>query len=128
MLAMVAVGILAAHLGGRALWLVPISFVTVMAVGGALGMAGVPLPFVEIGIALSVVALGLAIALQVSLRQRGRRAGPHPPRPGGGGGAPGPPPRGGGAGGGGEAFAAAAAPPPYAAALNDEHENCGDAD
>jgi urease accessory protein len=66
-LAMVAVGIFAAHLGGRALWLVPISFVTVMAIGGALGMAGVPLPFVEIGIGLSVVALGLAIALQVGL-------------------------------------------------------------
>ena len=66
-LAMVAVGILAAHLGGRALWLVPISFVTVVAIGGALGAAGFPLPFVEIGIGLSVVTLGLAIALQVSV-------------------------------------------------------------
>lgn len=66
-LAMVAVGIFAAHLGGRALWLVPVSFVTVMALGGALGMAGVALPFVETGIGLSVVTLGLAIALQINL-------------------------------------------------------------
>ena len=38
-LAMVAVGLFAALLGGRALWLLPISFVTMMAMGGALGMA-----------------------------------------------------------------------------------------
>lgn len=63
-LAMVAVGIFAAFLGGRAIWAVPASFVAMMAAGGALGMAGLPLPFVEIGIALSVVVLGLAVALQ----------------------------------------------------------------
>jgi urease accessory protein len=61
-LAMVAVGLFAAHLGRHALWLVPLSFVSMMIVGGALGMAGVPLPFVEIGIGLSVVVLGLAVA------------------------------------------------------------------
>jgi urease accessory protein len=61
-LAMVAVGVLAAQLGGRALCLVPLSFVAVMTVAGALGMAGTPLPLAELGIALSVVALGLAIA------------------------------------------------------------------
>lgn len=66
-LAMVAVGLFAAHLGGRALWLVPATFVAVMALGGALGMAGVGLPFVETGIALSVVVLGLAVALRVSV-------------------------------------------------------------
>ena len=61
-LAMVAVGLFAAQLGGRALWLVPAAFVGTMALGGVLGLAGVALPFVEIGIALSVVVLGLAIA------------------------------------------------------------------
>jgi len=61
-LAMVAIGLFAAHLGGRALWLVPLSFVSMMIVGGALGVAGAPLPFVEIGIGLSVVVLGLAVA------------------------------------------------------------------
>ena len=66
-LAMVAVGMLAAQLGGRALWLVPLSFVAVMAFAGALGMAGIQLPFAEVGIALSVVVLGLAIAFPLKL-------------------------------------------------------------
>ena len=64
-LAMVAVGILAYQLGGRALWLVPATFVTVMALGGALGMAGASLPYLEAGIALSVVILGAVIALAI---------------------------------------------------------------
>jgi urease accessory protein len=66
-LAMVAVGLYAALLGHRALWLVPATFVAAMALGGALGAAGFPLPYTEIGIAASVVVLGLAVALQVSL-------------------------------------------------------------
>jgi urease accessory protein len=66
-LAMVAVGLYAALLGGRALWLVPATFVAVMALGGALGAAGYALPSVEVGIALSVVVLGAVIALRVSL-------------------------------------------------------------
>jgi urease accessory protein len=63
-LAMIAVGIFAANLGGRALWAVPATFVSVMALGGALGMAGIAVPFVEAGIAASVVVLGLAVALR----------------------------------------------------------------
>jgi urease accessory protein len=66
-LAMVAVGLYAALLGGRALGLVPATFVAVMAIGGALGAAGVTLPYAEIGIALSVVVLGLAIALRLGV-------------------------------------------------------------
>lgn len=66
-LAMVAVGLLAANLGGRALWLVPAAFVAVMAAGGALGIAGVNVPFVETGIATSIVVLGLAVALRISV-------------------------------------------------------------
>jgi urease accessory protein len=61
LLAMVTVGLLSAQMGGRAIWTVPLTFVSVMAVGGILGILGVPLPFVEIGIALSVVALGVAL-------------------------------------------------------------------
>jgi urease accessory protein len=61
-LAMVAVGLLAAHLGGRALWLVPFAFIAMMAVGGALGVAQIEMPYVETGIGLSVVVLGIAIA------------------------------------------------------------------
>jgi len=66
-LAMVAVGLYAALLGGRALWLVPATFVAVMALGGAAGVAGYALPYTEIGIALSVVVLGVAVALRVGL-------------------------------------------------------------
>jgi urease accessory protein len=66
-LAMMAVGALAVRLGGRALWLVPAAFVAMMAVGGFAGMAGLQLPFVETGIARSVVVLGLAVAPQWKL-------------------------------------------------------------
>jgi urease accessory protein len=62
-LAMVTVGMLAAQLGGRAIWLVPASFVTVMVLGGMLGLSGATLPTVEIAIAVSVVALGAVVAL-----------------------------------------------------------------
>ena len=62
-LAMVAVGLWASQLGGRALWLLPLTFPAVMAVGAALGFGGVALPFVEIGIAGSVLVLGAAVAL-----------------------------------------------------------------
>lgn len=65
--AMLAVGIWAAQRGGRALWLVPLSFVLVMTLGGALGMAGVTLPFVEPGIVLSLVVLGVLVAAAVRL-------------------------------------------------------------
>jgi hypothetical protein len=64
-LAMLMVGIFAFQLGGRALWLVPMTFVGVMAVGGMLGIAGIGVPFVEIGIALSVVVLGAIVAFNV---------------------------------------------------------------
>ena len=61
-LVMVAVGLFATQLGGRALWLVPLSFVSMAAIGGALALTGIGMPFVEIGIGLSVVVLGLAVA------------------------------------------------------------------
>jgi urease accessory protein len=64
-LAMLMVGVFAWQLGGRALWLVPMTFVVVMAVGGTLGIAGVGVPFVEIGIALSVVVFGAIVAFHV---------------------------------------------------------------
>ena len=64
-LAMVAVGLFAANLGGRALWAVPLTFVAVMAVGGTLGIEQIAIPYVEAGIALSVVVLGIAVALRV---------------------------------------------------------------
>jgi urease accessory protein len=62
-LAMVAVGLWASQLGGRALWLLPLTFPVVMAVGAALGLNGVTLPWVEVGIAGSVMVLGAVVAL-----------------------------------------------------------------
>lgn len=56
--AMVAVGIWGAFLGAPAMWLLPVIFPLVMAIGGALGVLGVPMPGVETGIALSGVVLG----------------------------------------------------------------------
>jgi urease accessory protein len=64
-LAMVLVGVFASQLGGRALWLVPATFLTIMAAGGFLGIAGIQVPFVELGIALSVVVLGAAVAFGI---------------------------------------------------------------
>ncbi|ARO33853.1 HupE/UreJ protein (plasmid) [Rhizobium sp. NXC14] len=64
-LAMVMVGIFAFQLGGRAVWLVPTTFVLVMALGGLLGVSGINVPFVETGIALSVVVLGAVVAFNV---------------------------------------------------------------
>ncbi len=66
-LAMFAVGMWAAQRGGRALWLVPLTFVAVMMIGGAIGMAGVSIPFVEQGIVLSVIILGVLVAAAVRL-------------------------------------------------------------
>ncbi|TPK65655.1 HupE/UreJ family protein [Mesorhizobium sp. B2-4-15] len=67
MTAMIAVGLWAALKGGRAIWAWPLAFVGVMLGGAALGMAHVPVPFVEPGILASVVALGLLLALAVDL-------------------------------------------------------------
>lgn len=61
-LAMVSVGIVSAQIGGRAIWTVPGTFVTVMALGGLLGWLNVGLASVEFGIAFSVLILGIAIA------------------------------------------------------------------
>lgn len=67
LLAMMMVGVFAWQLGGRALWLVPLTFVLVMAIGGAFGVAGVSIPFVETGVALSVIVLGAAVGFRLSM-------------------------------------------------------------
>lgn len=67
LLAMIAVGIWAAQLGGRARWGVPLAFIGMMAFGAMLALAGVTLPGVEAGIAASVLILGLLIALAARL-------------------------------------------------------------
>ena len=66
-LAMFAVGLWATQRGGRVLWLVPLTFVFVMTLGAVLGMSGVSIPFVEQGIVLSVIILGVFVAAAVRL-------------------------------------------------------------
>lgn len=66
-LVMVAVGLWAAQIGGRALRAVPAAFVAMMAAGFGLALAGLPLPFIEPVILASVVALGLLVAIAARL-------------------------------------------------------------
>lgn len=63
--AMVAVGLWGAFLGAPAIWILPIVFPLVMAFGGSLGVMGVPIPAVEMGIAVSAVVLGAMVAFAV---------------------------------------------------------------
>jgi urease accessory protein len=65
MLAMMAVGLWAVQMGGRALFVVPGAFVLAVALGAALGLSGSALPLVEGGIALSVLVLGALVAFAI---------------------------------------------------------------
>lgn len=67
LLAMLSVGIVSAMMGGRAIWTVPLTFVVFMIVGGLLGMERLYFPGVELGIAISVILLGAAIAFDRGL-------------------------------------------------------------
>jgi urease accessory protein len=64
-LAMISVGLWGAQLGAPAIWLLPVTFPLVMALGGFLGLIGIPLPGVEIGVALSTLMLGLMVACEI---------------------------------------------------------------
>ncbi|MFG1347113.1 HupE/UreJ family protein [Xanthobacter autotrophicus DSM 431] len=66
-IAMVAVGLWGAQLGAPAIWVLPITFPLVMAFGGLLGVMNVPLPFIEQGVAVSGIALGLFVFMNVRL-------------------------------------------------------------
>lgn len=67
LLAMLAVGLWAAQQSGAARWALPLAFVATMLFGGLLGFAGLQLPLLESGIAASVLALGLLVAVAVRL-------------------------------------------------------------
>jgi urease accessory protein len=64
-LAMVAVGLWGAVLGPPALWVLPVAFPLVMALGGLLGLLGIPVPGVEVGIAISAIVLGAMVLAEV---------------------------------------------------------------
>ena len=65
LLAMLLVGIWGAQMGGRSLWTLPVTFPLVMAAGGFFGVIGIPFPFVEQLIAISVIVLGICVAFMV---------------------------------------------------------------
>lgn len=67
LLAMVAVGLWAIQMGGKAKWFIPGSFVITMAIGGILGFTGTTIPFVEQGILLSLLILGVFITAAFKL-------------------------------------------------------------
>jgi urease accessory protein len=67
LLAMFAVGLLAAQLGGRALWLVPGAFVTMMIAGALAGVSGVEIPGIEFAIAVSIAAIALPVAFALGM-------------------------------------------------------------
>ena len=62
LLAMVSVGLWGAFLGRPLIAALPVIFPAVMALGALLAMLGVPQPPIELGVALSVLVLGAAIA------------------------------------------------------------------
>ncbi|WP_043308857.1 HupE/UreJ family protein [Pseudomonas sp. ML96] len=67
LLAMLAVGLWAAQQNGAARWALPLTFVGSMLLGGLLGFAGVEIPLMETGIAGSVLAFGLLVAVAARL-------------------------------------------------------------
>ncbi|WP_027556962.1 HupE/UreJ family protein [Bradyrhizobium sp. Cp5.3] len=67
LIAMVAVGIWGAQLGAPAIWVLPITFPLVMAIGGVLGVLRIPLPMPEVVIAVSALVLGVAVATRLRL-------------------------------------------------------------
>ncbi len=64
-LAMIAVGLWGAQLGNPALWILPVTFPIVMSMGAMLGLLGIPLPGIEIGIALSSILLGAMVVGEI---------------------------------------------------------------
>jgi urease accessory protein len=64
-LAMIAVGLWGAVLGPPAIWVLPVAFPLVMALGGLMGLLGFPLPGVELGIAVSAIVLGVMVLAEL---------------------------------------------------------------
>src|SRR5215470_4292315 len=67
LITMVAVGIWGAQLGAPAIWVLPVTFPLVMAIGGVLGVLRIPLPMPEVVIAVSALVLGIAVATRLRL-------------------------------------------------------------
>jgi len=68
LLMMLAVGVWAAKLGGKARWQVPLTFVGMMMIGAFLGMSGMSLSGVETAIAASVMAMGVLLIISLPIQ------------------------------------------------------------
>lgn len=64
-LAMIAVGLWGAQLGNPALWVLPLTFPMVMSFGAMMGLLGIPVPGIEVGIAVSAILLGTMVLAEV---------------------------------------------------------------
>lgn len=64
-MAMIAVGLWGAQLGAPAIWVLPVAFPMVMALGGMMGLLGIPVPGIEYGIAASMILLGAAVMMEL---------------------------------------------------------------
>lgn len=64
LLAMIAIGVLAAKIGGRAIWTVPLTFIGVLIIGSVAGAAGGANDLVQYGVAISLLLLGLGLLIQ----------------------------------------------------------------
>jgi urease accessory protein len=62
LLAMIAVGMMGARLKGRAIWVLPLTFMTMLAVGALTGMGHTPAAWIEVAIAASIIAFGVLLA------------------------------------------------------------------
>lgn len=66
LLAMIAVGVISTRFSGRSIWLVPGTFIVFMIFGGFFAVSGISIPYIETGIALSVLVFGILVALKRS--------------------------------------------------------------
>lgn len=67
LLVMLAIGIWASKLGGKARWQLPLTFLSIMTLGAVLGLAGITISGVETAIAASVMAMGLLLAINLPI-------------------------------------------------------------
>lgn len=67
LLVMLAIGVWASKLGGKARWQLPLTFMLMMSIGAALGLAGLTIWGVETAIAASVMAMGLLLAINLAI-------------------------------------------------------------
>ena len=69
LLVMLAIGVWAAKLGGKARWQLPLTFVAIMAMGAVLGLSGLSFAYAETAIAASVMAMGVLLMMSLPINK-----------------------------------------------------------